>query len=315
MPLRRLSPADASAYRALMLAAYASHPEAFTSTVAEREPLPLAWWEARLPEGESPDSLTVGAFDAQGPLVGAAGLHFETRERWRHKATLFGMVVEPGSRGAGRGRALVEMLLAAARARPRLRTVQLTVTQGNAAAQRLYEAAGFRVFGVEPMAVAQGGGFLGKLHMACDLYAPPTAPAVGAGLARIHHAAIICSDYGRSRHFYTEVLGLAVVAEHHRAARGSWKLDLALPDGSQIELFSFPAPPPRPSRPEAQGLRHLAFSVADLDASLRALHAAGVATEAVRMDEYTGRRFTFFADPDGLPLELYEDAPRGSERR
>ncbi len=125
-------------------------------------------------------------------------------------------------------------------------------------------------------------------------------------LQRIHHAAIICSDYARSRRFYTEVLGLRVVAEHLRAERQSWKLDLALPDGSQIELFSFPNPPPRPSRPEAQGLRHLAFAVQDVAQCKRDLEAQGVAVEAIRVDEYTGRRFTFFADPDGLPLELYE---------
>ena len=125
-------------------------------------------------------------------------------------------------------------------------------------------------------------------------------------LQRIHHAAIICSDYARSRRFYTEVLGLRVVAEHLRVERQSWKLDLALPDGSQIELFSFPNPPPRPSRPEAQGLRHLAFAVQDVAQCKRALEAQGVVVEANRVDEYTGRRFTFFADPDGLPLELYE---------
>jgi glyoxylase I family protein len=127
-------------------------------------------------------------------------------------------------------------------------------------------------------------------------------------LLRIHHAAIICADYARSRRFYTEVLGLRVVAEHHRAARQSYKLDLALPDGGQIELFSFPAPPPRPSRPEAQGLRHLSFAVADVARCKAELEAQGVAVEDIRTDEYTGRRFTFFADPDGLPLELYEDA-------
>ena len=125
-------------------------------------------------------------------------------------------------------------------------------------------------------------------------------------LLRIHHAAIICSDYERSRRFYTEVLGLRVVAEHLREARQSWKLDLALPDGSQIELFSFPSPPPRPSRPEAQGLRHLAFAVRDVAQCKRELEAQGVVVEDIRVDEYTGRRFTFFADPDGLPLELYE---------
>lgn len=125
-------------------------------------------------------------------------------------------------------------------------------------------------------------------------------------LAGIHHVAIICSDYAVSRDFYTRVLGLAVLAENHRAARQSWKLDLALPDGSRIELFSFPAPPPRPTAPEARGLRHLAFATADMDAALRHLQAQGVAVEPVRVDEYTGRRFTFFADPDDLPLELYE---------
>ncbi len=122
----------------------------------------------------------------------------------------------------------------------------------------------------------------------------------------IHHVAVICSDYQRSKAFYTEVLGLGVIAENYRQARQSWKLDLALPDGSQIELFSFPGAPPRPSRPEAQGLRHLALAVTDLQVWVEHLQARGVAVEAVRLDEYTGRRFTFFADPDGLPLELYE---------
>jgi glyoxylase I family protein len=125
-------------------------------------------------------------------------------------------------------------------------------------------------------------------------------------LERTHHAAIICSDYARSRRFYVEVLGLAVVREVHRRERDSYKLDLALPDGTQIELFSFPSPPPRPSYPEACGLRHLAFEVADLDEAVRELESRGVAVEPVRVDEHTGKRFTFFADPDGLPLELYE---------
>ena len=125
-------------------------------------------------------------------------------------------------------------------------------------------------------------------------------------LRRIHHAAIICADYPRSKSFYTGVLGLREVAENYRAARGSWKLDLALPEGGQIELFSFPGPPPRPSRPEAQGLRHLAFAVDDVQAWSDYLESNGVAVEPLRVDEYTGRRFTFFADPDGLPLELYE---------
>jgi glyoxylase I family protein len=128
-------------------------------------------------------------------------------------------------------------------------------------------------------------------------------------LLRIHHAAIICSDYPRSRRFYVETLGLRVVDEHYREARDSWKLDLGLPDGSQIELFSFPGAPPRPSYPEAQGLRHLAFAVSDIEQAGRDLQERGVAVEAVRLDEHTGRRFLFFSDPDGLPLELYEAGP------
>ncbi len=128
-------------------------------------------------------------------------------------------------------------------------------------------------------------------------------------LRSIHHVAIICSDYVVSKRFYTETLGLTVIAEHYREARRSYKLDLALADGAQLELFSFPDAPPRPSRPEAQGLRHLAFAVDDVAQCKAWLERQGIAVEAIRLDEYTGRRFTFFADPDGLPLELYEAAP------
>ncbi len=125
-------------------------------------------------------------------------------------------------------------------------------------------------------------------------------------LQGFHHVALICADYPRSRDFYVRVLGLNVLAEHYRETRDSWKLDLALPDGGQLELFSFPAAPPRPSRPEAQGLRHLAFRVVALEPVIERLAGEGVVSEPIRVDEYTGRRFTFFADPDGLPLELYE---------
>ena len=123
----------------------------------------------------------------------------------------------------------------------------------------------------------------------------------------IHHIAIICADYPRSRRFYAEILGLPVIREVWREERQSWKCDLDA-GNAQIELFSFPSPPPRPSQPEACGLRHLAFCVEDLDREIPRLEAAGIACEAVRIDPYTGQRFTFFADPDGLPLELYEDA-------
>lgn len=125
-------------------------------------------------------------------------------------------------------------------------------------------------------------------------------------LLGLHHVAIICADYPRSRDFYTRVLGLRVVAEHYRAERASHKLDLALPDGVQIELFSFPDPPARPTRPEARGLRHLALRVSDMDAEIARLATLGVAAEPVRVDEFTGRRFTFIRDPDDLPIELYE---------
>lgn len=125
-------------------------------------------------------------------------------------------------------------------------------------------------------------------------------------LKGIHHAAIICSDYQVSKRFYTEILKLEIVAENYREARKSYKLDLALPNGAQIELFSFPNAPERPSFPEAQGLRHLAFCVEDVQQVKSYLEKQGIEVEPIRVDEFTGREFTFFADPDGLPLELYQ---------
>jgi glyoxylase I family protein len=125
-------------------------------------------------------------------------------------------------------------------------------------------------------------------------------------VAGVHHIAIICSDYDRSKHFYVNILGFTVIRETLRASRQSYKLDLKVADHTQIELFSFPNPPQRPQSPEACGLRHLAFAVTDLDASITDLTAKGIAVEPVRLDELTGKRFTFFKDPDGLPLELYE---------
>jgi glyoxylase I family protein len=122
----------------------------------------------------------------------------------------------------------------------------------------------------------------------------------------IHHVAIICSDYQKSKQFYVEVLGFPILQETYRANRHSYKLDLKVGEHSQIELFSFPHSPARVNSPEACGLRHLAFAVEDLDQAVAELQDQGVAVEEIRMDELTRKRFTFFKDPDGLPLELYE---------
>jgi glyoxylase I family protein len=122
----------------------------------------------------------------------------------------------------------------------------------------------------------------------------------------IHHIAIICTDYEVSKRFYVSVLGLEVIAEHYRAERQSYKLDLKLGDQYVIELFSFPNPPARVSKPEAAGLRHLAFAVTNLEKAIQHLHECKVVCEPIRIDEFTGKRFTFLFDPDGLPLELYE---------
>lgn len=126
-------------------------------------------------------------------------------------------------------------------------------------------------------------------------------------LNKVHHIAIICTDYPRSKRFYTEVLGLTIIREVYREQRQSYKLDLALDGQYLLELFSFPDPPKRVSRPEAAGLRHLAFEVADLDAVVAHLNAFGVEAEPIRTDEFTGKRFTFIADPDDLPIEFYEE--------
>lgn len=122
----------------------------------------------------------------------------------------------------------------------------------------------------------------------------------------IHHIAIICSNYNVSKDFYVNKLGFEVLAEVYREERKSYKLDLAINGVYQIELFSFPAPALRPSRPEATGLRHLAFKVDDVEKVSKLLNKKGIVTEPIRVDEFTGKRFTFFPDPDGLPLEIYE---------
>lgn len=122
----------------------------------------------------------------------------------------------------------------------------------------------------------------------------------------VHHIAIICSDYQKSKQFYTEILGFQVVREVYREERQSYKLDLALNGQYVIELFSFPNPPVRPSRPEARGLRHLAFEVENIAEAVQTLAEKGITCEEIRTDKLTKKRFTFFTDPDGLPLELYE---------
>ena len=122
-----------------------------------------------------------------------------------------------------------------------------------------------------------------------------------------HHVALICSDYERAKHFYVNILGLQILHETFRAERDSFKLDLGMPDGSRLELFTFPSSPPRASYPEACGLRHLAFKVTDLEEALTVVRGHGVSVQEIRIDGITGKRFAFFEDPDGLPIEFYEE--------
>lgn len=164
MRIRRLTPAHAAEYRALMLRAYGEEPDTFTSTVSEREPLPLDWWTSRVSDDPDPTEMVFGAF-VRGRLVGVAGLRYERRPRTRHKATLFGTYVLPTFRGQGIARALVEAALEQARSTPGVRVVQLTVTESNAPALRLYESCGFVPFGTEPLAIRVGERFVSKVHM------------------------------------------------------------------------------------------------------------------------------------------------------
>jgi ribosomal protein S18 acetylase RimI-like enzyme len=170
-----LTAADAPRYRALMLHAYASAADAFTSTPAERAAQPLAWWAARV---DDPQGLSrvFGAFDGD-ELVGAVGLEFSAKPKTRHKAHLLGMFVSEAARGSGAGRALLQAALTAAAARDGVRLVNLTVTEGNAPAIGLYRAFGFRPFGTEPMAIATPEGFKAKVHMWLEL---PPGKSTGA---------------------------------------------------------------------------------------------------------------------------------------
>ncbi|HAN74725.1 MAG TPA: VOC family protein [Planktothrix sp. UBA8402] len=123
---------------------------------------------------------------------------------------------------------------------------------------------------------------------------------------KIHHIAIICSNYQKSKDFYVNILGFEIIQETFRKERNSYKLDLRVGNQDQIELFSFPNPPKRPNKPESCGLRHLAFEVDDIDQSVTDLLEKGIMVEPIRLDEITGKRYTFFQDPDNLPLEIYQ---------
>jgi ribosomal protein S18 acetylase RimI-like enzyme len=162
--IRPLQAADAPGYRAVMLDAYALHPDAFTSSVTERAALPMSWWEKRV---SSASERVFGAFD-DGALCGVAGLSIETRDKTRHKGTLFGMYVPAARRGQGIGEALVHAVLDEARACGLL-AVGLTVTHGNAGAGALYRRCGFSAWGIEPMAMRHEGAFFAKVHMQCTL--------------------------------------------------------------------------------------------------------------------------------------------------
>lgn len=160
----RLDPQHAASYRALMLEAYERHPESFTSSVQERAALPLSWWEARLSQGSHAKDVVLGV-QQDGEIIGVVGLSFSARERARHKALMFGMYVPGPHQGKGLGRLLVDAALAVARQRQHVRVLQLTVTETNLSALKLYERCGFEPFGIEPCAVALGDGFLAKVHM------------------------------------------------------------------------------------------------------------------------------------------------------
>jgi glyoxylase I family protein len=123
---------------------------------------------------------------------------------------------------------------------------------------------------------------------------------------KIHHVAIICSNYNESKKFYVDILRFSIIKETYRGDRDSYKLDLKISDRDIIELFSFPSPPQRPSKPEACGLRHLAFEVDNIEDNVDYLISCGIEVEPVRIDSLTGKKFTFFKDPDDLPLEIYE---------
>lgn len=164
--IRRLNEADVEPYRAVMLEAYEQHPDAFTSSAAERASLPLSWWQDRL--GAQGDQRVFGAFD-DGTLIGVAGLRFERGDKVNHKATLFGMYVQPRGRGRGVAKALVQAVLEGAAERAGVSVVQLTVTEGNTIAEQVYASCGFVRFGLEPFAMRVADRYVEKVHMWCAL--------------------------------------------------------------------------------------------------------------------------------------------------
>jgi ribosomal protein S18 acetylase RimI-like enzyme len=171
MNVTQLTASDAERYRALMLHAYASAADAFTSTPEERAAEPESWWVRRI---DDPKGLSQ-AFGAShnGELVGTVTIEFAAKPKTKHKAHLIGMFVSEAARGLGAGRALVNAALVAAQSRSGVLVVTLTVTEGNTPAIALYESCGFRTFGVEPMAIATPSGFKSKVHMWLSL--PQTA--------------------------------------------------------------------------------------------------------------------------------------------
>lgn len=179
LEVRRLTHRDVEDYRALMLEAYATEPDAFTSTMSEREAMPLEWWKKRVSEEADARSVVYGAF-VNSQLVGAVGLHFERRERTRHKATLYGTFVRPSCRQRRIARHLVDAVMDHARAKPQIRQVLLRVTASNHQAIRLYEAAGFRPFGTEPDANRVGDRYIAVANMWCPV--KPMSPTTGPRL-------------------------------------------------------------------------------------------------------------------------------------
>lgn len=166
--IRRLTSEDVYLYRSLMLEAYDSHPDAFTSTAQERDALPITWWVKRLEPQENAIEVVFGAFQGSN-LAGVAGLKFETRAKVHHKATLFGMYVAKPFRKLGLGYQLVQAAIDYAKVKSQVKLIQLTVTQGNDAAEKLYQRCGFERFGVEPLAVFVQPSYVSKIHMWCDL--------------------------------------------------------------------------------------------------------------------------------------------------